>query len=104
MDSRMARLSTRSARQRLSGGLIDIESMGGPALIFVLLRDGDDRRLHDLVGQRLLLGVPEREEEADVADDRIDDVADRAYDTVTGADHLAGLLADHLHTGDLVAE
>src|SRR5215469_8257931 len=55
---------------------------------------GNDDGADDLVGDRLPLGVPQREEEADVADDGVDEVADVAYQGHEHADRLAGLLAD----------
>src|SRR6266516_4594711 len=64
----------------------------------------DDHGPHDLVGQGLPLGVPEREEVADVADDAVHEVADVPDERVQRADRLAGLLADQLDVQHPLAE
>src|SRR5580704_3403651 len=64
----------------------------------------DDDSLDDLVGDRLPLGVPEREQVPDVADDAVDDVADVADERHQHADGLAGLLADQAQVQHLLAE
>src|ERR1700722_2600240 len=57
-------------------------------------------RFHDLVGQRLALAVPEREEPADVADEGIDDVGQAADEAEAAADRLTGLGADAFEPDD----
>src|SRR5262249_61035194 len=54
----------------------------------------DDDGADDLVGERLALGVPEREQPADVAGEGIEDVADVAGEGHAAADRLTGVLAD----------
>src|SRR5439155_1645948 len=72
------------------------------ALAEALLRIAD-HRLHDLVGEGLLLRIPQREQVADVARDAIEDVAEATDDTVAAADHLPRLLADQPHAELLLA-
>src|SRR5215469_11590313 len=62
--------------------------------------DGPD----DLVGERLPLRIPQREQEADIADDGVDDVADVAHEGHQRADRLAGLLADEPQMQHLLAK
>src|SRR5215472_15548797 len=65
---------------------------------------GNDDGADDLVGDRLPLGVPQREEEADVADDGVDEVADVAYEGHQRADRLAALIADEPEMQDLLTQ
>ncbi len=61
-----------------------------------------DRRQH-LVGDGLALGVPEREQEADVADDGVDEVGEVADDAHAAADQLAGVGVDRLEAHQSLA-
>src|SRR5262249_61859192 len=54
----------------------------------------DDDGADDLVGEGLALGVPQREQPADVARERVEDVADVAGEGHAAAHRLAGSLAD----------
>src|SRR4051812_15358563 len=64
----------------------------------------DDDRVHDLVGERLTLGVPDRPQEAEVAGDRVDDVQEVAADRQAGPDHLPVGLAQQPGLQDLLAD
>src|SRR5690242_20010134 len=62
-----------------------------------------DRR-HDLVGQGLALAVPQREQEPDVADDRVDEVRELPHQRHTEAERLPGDLTDHFELEDRFAD
>src|SRR3954452_4698379 len=61
-------------------------------------------RRHDFIGQRLTLLVPQRKQETDVADDRVDKVRNLPHQRHTESQRLAGGLADHLELHDRFAD
>lgn len=63
----------------------------------------DDERAADLVGEGLVLVVPERPEVADVARGAVDEVREVVPDGESEADRLAGGLADQADAGDPLA-
>ena len=75
---------------------------GGSALPGVALVEGDS--LGDLVGERLLLGVPQGEQPADHAGPRVEQVAHRTQHGRVDRRSLAAVGHHHAHLGDLVAE
>ena len=64
----------------------------------------DDDRVHDLVGEGLVLRVPERGEVADVAGQAVDDVAQAADEGAAEAGELPVLLPDDLDVQDALAD
>src|SRR6516225_4395805 len=58
----------------------------------------------DLVRERLALGIPDREQPADVAGERVKDVADIAGEGHAGADRLTGLLAEQAQAERLLPQ
>lgn len=75
-----------------------------PGLVAVLESGLDDDGVADLVGEGLLLGVPEGGEVADVAGDRVDDVGQRADEGPAEADDLTVVLADDPDVHDTLAD
>jgi hypothetical protein len=64
----------------------------------------DDDRVDDLVGEGLVLGVPERGEEPDVARDAVEDVAQVADEGPAETGDLAVLLPNHPDVQDALAD
>src|ERR1700759_47461 len=64
----------------------------------------DPPRADDLVGQRLPFGVPQREQKAYVADDRVDKVTQVPQEGHAAADRPAGLLVDQPDVGGRLAQ
>lgn len=64
----------------------------------------DDEGVAELVGEGLVLLVPQRPEEADVAGERVEGVAELPPDGQAEADDLPGVLTDESDVEDLLAD
>ena len=77
---------------------------GGARVLRLVLRLDDHERAHDLVRERLLLGVPDRPEVAEVAEEAVHDVRQLADERQAGTDRLLRALTDELDADDGLAE
>ena len=75
-----------------------------PGLVSVLESALDDDGVADLVGERLVLGVPEGGEVTEVAGDAVDDVAQRADEGTTEAGELTVVLPNYPDVHDALAD
>lgn len=92
----LARLKTATAGRGVPGPAVGEAEAGGSAL--------HDEGVADLVGEGLVLLVPDRPQEADVAGDAVQDVGELPADGQAETGDLAGVLADEPDAEDLLAD
>jgi hypothetical protein len=93
---RLPQLRTATAGPGVPEPAVEEAESGGSAL--------DDEGVAELVGEGLVLLVPDRPQEADVAGDAVQDVAELPADGKAEAGDLAGVLADEPDAEDLLAD